>query len=48
MTYDGVLSYEIPDELRTLVKNNRDDERRHLKYIQSCIDSRIWDQKEVA
>ncbi|NBU20759.1 ferritin-like domain-containing protein [bacterium] len=48
MTYDGVLSYEIPDELRTLIKNNRDDERRHLKYIRSCIDSRIWEQKEAA
>ena len=42
MTYDEVLSYELPHDVRFIVMNNRDDERRHLKYIKYCIDSKIW------
>jgi len=42
MTYDEVLSYELPHDVRIIVMNNRDDERRHLKYMKYCIDSKIW------
>ena len=45
MTYDDVLSFDLPDEVRMTVKNNRDDERRHLKYIKNCIESKIWLKK---
>ena len=48
MSYDDFLSHEMPEELRTIIKNNRDDERRHLRYIISCINSRVWEQKEAA
>ncbi|HWN66478.1 MAG TPA: DUF2383 domain-containing protein [Haliangium sp.] len=41
--YDKALDEDLPPRVRDLVLRNRDDERRHLQYIDSCINSRIAD-----
>ncbi len=41
--YDDALSLELPDEVREVVERNRDDERRHLAFIEASIDRRVWE-----
>jgi uncharacterized protein (TIGR02284 family) len=41
--YDKALDEDLPPRVRDLVLRNRDDERRHLQYIESCLNSRISD-----
>jgi uncharacterized protein (TIGR02284 family) len=35
--YDKALEEALPPRARDLVLRNRDDERRHLQYIESCL-----------
>jgi uncharacterized protein (TIGR02284 family) len=41
--YDKALEEALPPRVRDLVMRNRDDERRHLQYIDSCLSSKISD-----
>jgi uncharacterized protein (TIGR02284 family) len=41
--YDKALDEDLPPRVRDLVLRNREDERRHLQYIESCLSSRISD-----
>lgn len=48
-TYDDALDWELPENIRQIIIRNRDDERRHLEYIQECLDREIWKSgREVA
>lgn len=41
--YDKALEEDLPPRVRDLVLRNRDDERRHLQYIESCLTSKQAD-----
>lgn len=41
--YDKALEEDLPPRVRDLVLRNRDDERRHLQYIESCLAGRSAD-----
>ena len=41
--YNEALSWELPAEARTIVQRNYDDERRHLRYVEQCLDQCVWE-----
>jgi uncharacterized protein (TIGR02284 family) len=45
-TYEKALGVDFPVDILDVVRRNREDERRHLDYINRCIDDRIWDQEK--
>jgi uncharacterized protein (TIGR02284 family) len=48
-SYDNALgNHELPDRVREILERNRDDERRHLAWIQGVIDVRGWERTEKA
>jgi rubrerythrin len=40
--YEYALRFEWSPEVRTLVEKNREDERRHLAWIQDALKDRLW------
>jgi uncharacterized protein (TIGR02284 family) len=46
--YEEALSEELPDEVREVVARNREDERRHLQYIEAALDTRFEERGEAA
>lgn len=44
--YAQALEHELPADVRTVVQRNREDERRHLEYIEGCLNQRIWERPE--
>ncbi len=46
--YDKALTWTLPEDVRRVVEKNRDDERRHLKYIEDCLNQRSWESRKVA
>jgi rubrerythrin len=47
-TYEDALTWQMPDEIRSVIQKNRDDERRHLTYIEDIINQRVWEKKKIA
>ena len=45
-TYDEALSWDLADDVKDVVKRNREDERLHLNYIEKAIESRVWEAGE--
>lgn len=45
-TYDKALSWDLPQDVKEIVEKNRDDERRHLNYIEQCINARAWEREQ--
>jgi rubrerythrin len=44
--YEAALDGELPDDVLTVVRANLEDERRHLRFIEKCIDEGIWELEE--
>jgi uncharacterized protein (TIGR02284 family) len=44
--YSEALELNLPLNVRSVVQRNREDERRHLDYINGCIREKIWDRSE--
>jgi rubrerythrin len=40
--YEYALRFEWSAEVRGLIQKNREDERRHLAWIQDALKSRLW------
>ena len=40
--YEHALRFEWSPEVRTLVEKNREDERRHVAWIQDALRNRLW------
>jgi rubrerythrin len=40
--YEYALRFEWSPEVRTLVEKNREDERRHLAWIQDALKDKLW------
>jgi rubrerythrin len=44
VTYERALHWTIPKYVRKVVQKNRDDEARHLKYIERVIRAKVWEE----
>ena len=45
-TYEKALELEFPQDVKEVIQKNRDDERRHLDYINRCLDQRVWEREK--
>lgn len=41
---EAVEMRDLPDDVRQVVQRNRDDEARHLSWIEQAIDQRVWER----
>lgn len=41
--YQKALSEDLPPEIEEIVRRGRDDERRHLLYIENALGNRVWE-----
>ena len=46
--YDKALAWDLPKDVRQIVERNREDERRHLQYIEQCIKQCVWEKRDMA
>lgn len=42
--YDDALSWDVPQDVKDILLRNREDERRHIEYIERCLDQKLWEQ----
>ena len=42
-SYKNALSWDLPQDVRTIIEANYEDERRHLSYIDDAIMKRVWE-----
>lgn len=47
-TYEKALGWEMPADVRAIIEKNREDERRHLDYVNQAIEGRIWEKQKAA
>ncbi|MBI3555603.1 MAG: DUF2383 domain-containing protein [Deltaproteobacteria bacterium] len=45
-SYDKALELQLPQDIRAVIEKNRGDERRHLAYVNKCIEDRVWERPE--
>jgi len=45
-TYEEASGWDLPLDAISLVRSNLDDEKLHLRYIQTALRDRIWEPKE--
>jgi rubrerythrin len=45
--YAKALECDFPADIREVVERNREDERRHLAYVNGCLDEKIWERPEA-
>jgi rubrerythrin len=45
-TYDKALGWEMPPDIRSVIEKNRDDERRHLAYIENALTLRTFERRD--
>ena len=43
-TYSGAVVWDLPEDIMKMVRRNRDDEQRHLQYINECINTKVWEE----
>jgi rubrerythrin len=41
--YEAALGLDLPPDLKGMVERHRDDERRHLAYIEAVLEDRVWE-----
>lgn len=41
--YGTAIKWDVPSDVKDLLVNNYNDERRHLNYIEQCINNRVWE-----
>lgn len=46
--YDQALDMHMSDDLRMIVEKNREDERRHLSYIEHALEKETWKHEETS
>lgn len=46
--YDEALELDLPWDVRHLVETHRDDERRHLRFIEKTLKDRSWESRTRA
>jgi len=46
-TYEEASSWDLPLDAISLVKSNFDDEKLHIRYIQTSLRDRIWEGRET-
>jgi hypothetical protein len=48
LTYESALKLELSAEVRAVVEQNYEDEKRHLAWIKEAISGNFWEIKEGA
>ena len=46
--YEDALTWDMPLEIKEIVRKNYEDEKRHLSYINDAISRQLWKQTEQA
>lgn len=46
-TYEEASSWDLPLDAISLVRSNFDDEKLHIRYIQTSLRDRIWEGRET-
>lgn len=41
--YEQALAVDMPEDIKVVVRSNREDERRHLEYIERALDLKVWE-----
>jgi uncharacterized protein (TIGR02284 family) len=44
--YESLRAAEMPAEVRALIERSTQDEARHLAWLRSAVDDRLWDAEE--
>ncbi len=44
--YEKALESDFSEDILELIRQNREDERRHLEYIQEALTNRLWESEE--
>ena len=44
--YEAASKVDMPEHVLSVVRANREDERRHLQYIEQCVANEIWELEE--
>ncbi|OFZ21629.1 MAG: hypothetical protein A2X94_00310 [Bdellovibrionales bacterium GWB1_55_8] len=47
-TYEKALSWDVPTNVRDVIRKNREDERRHFDYIDQVLQSKPWEGVKAA
>ncbi len=42
-TYAHHLTFDFPDDIKEVIRRNYADEQRHLAWVESALQSRIWE-----
>ncbi|MDQ3035861.1 MAG: PA2169 family four-helix-bundle protein [Myxococcota bacterium] len=42
--YDKAMKMALTPDIDALIRRNREDERRHLQYVEDAIARRVWEQ----
>ena len=45
-SYDMTVEQDLPRNVKRVIQMNRQDERRHLEYVNKCIMERVWEKHE--
>ena len=45
-TYEKALEFDFPVDIKNVVQRNREDERRHLEYVNRCINESVWEEQK--
>jgi rubrerythrin len=45
-SYEAALHDVTDAELREVLQGHKDDEQRHLEYVQNALDHRLWERLE--
>ncbi len=41
-TYEKALEWDLSQDVRDIISKNREEERRHIQYIEDCIERQVW------
>jgi uncharacterized protein (TIGR02284 family) len=47
-TYAHHFSLDFPDDIKEVIRRNYGDEQRHLAWVESALQSRLWEQQPGA
>ena len=45
--YSNAVEWDVDPAVKSIIRENLQDERRHLAYIEEAIDSKIWEKETI-
>ena len=43
--YSDAISWEVPEDVLLVLKENFEDEKRHLRFINQAINDKVWERR---